>query len=235
VAINRPSPHQILVTGQIATGFILTEDGYVATGGPHLGAAMQNQQLAVIIPPMQVIPCRLVTSSIQWQMGEQSRMTAELGVLKTSSPHAPLPWVGIGEPIVVRQGDEVGVVGYQPLEDPRHFHMALEPSAAQEFLRNLQAQTFAMRATVASRFEISYGDRQSSFLYLDRHLPPAMAGAPVLWLESGEVIGVVSGSRLDSQMSGIAQLILPAELTKVYGVQLLQECVANLRAKEAKP
>lgn len=233
VLIQRPAPHQVLVTGQIGTGFVLTEDGYIATAGHNLQAAVQHQQIAVIVPPAQVIPCRLVATNIEWKMDERARMTADLGVLKTDAPHAPLPWVRIGDPLLVRQGDEVGIVGYQSLDDPRHLGVVdLPPREAQDFIRLFQSQTFATRATVASRFEIAHGDRQSSFLYLDKHLSVGMSGAPVLWLESGEVVGVVSGSKIEAQMSGIAQVLLPANLTKVYGVQLLQECVAGLRARE---
>jgi S1-C subfamily serine protease len=235
VLIQRPEPKRILVTGQVGTGFVLTEDGYVASAGHNLAAVAKKQGLAIILPSAQVIPCRLVASNIQWKMDERARMTADLGVLKTEPKHAALPWARIGDPLLVRQGDEVGVIGYQSFEDPRSLGVAaLPPQEAQEFLRASQAQTFAARASVASRFEVTHGERQSSFLYLDRHLSLGMSGAPVVWLESGEVIGVVSSSKIEAQMSGFAQVLLPAGMTKVYGVQLLQECVATLRKGEAK-
>jgi S1-C subfamily serine protease len=233
VLIQRPDPKRINVTAQIGTGFILTEDGYIATAGHNLTAAAQRQQIAVILPTSQVIPCRLVASNIQWKMDEKAHMTADLGVLKTEAKHGPLPWVRIGVPPIARQGDEVGVIGYQSFEDPRSLGVAnLPPQEAQEFLRASQAQTFAARATVASRFEVSHGDRESTILYLDSHLSVGMSGAPVVWLESGEVIGVVSGSKIEAQMSGFAQVLLPAGMTKVFGVQLLQECVAGLQRQE---
>lgn len=232
VLIHRPGPQQILVTGQIGTGFILTEDGYIATAGHNLSAATKRREVAVILPPGLVIPCKLVATNIQWRMDERARMTADLGVLKTQGEHDPLPWVKIGDPMLPRQGDEVGVLGYQSLEDPRHLGVAnLAPQEAQEFLRSVQSQTFATRAIVASRFEVSHGDRQSSFLFLDKHLSVGMSGAPVIWIESGEVIGVVSAAKLEAQMSGIAQVLLPAGMTKVYGIELLQQCVAELRRK----
>lgn len=236
VLIQRPAPNQILVTGQIGTGFILTEDGFIATVGHNLQAVAQRQQVAIILPAGQVITCKLVGTNIQWKMDQRARMTADLGVLKTDGEHPPLPWAKIGDPLIVRQGDEVAVVGFQALDDPRNLGVAdLPPQEAQEFIRSVQAQTFALRATVASRFEITHGDRQSSFLFLDRHVSLGMSGAPVVWPESGEVIGVVSGAKLEAQMSGIAQVILPAGITKVYGIQLLQECVANLRMRENPP
>jgi hypothetical protein len=236
VLIHRPAPNQIMITGQVGTGFVLTQDGYVATAGHNLQAAAQRQQVAIILPAGQLIPCKLVGTNIEWKMDARARMTTDLGVLKTEGEHAPLAYAKIGDPLLVQQGDEVGVLGFQALDDPRNLGVAdLPPQEAQEFLRSVQSQTFAMRVTVATRFEVTHGGRQSSFLYLDRHTSLGLSGAPVFWPESGEVIGVVSGAKLEAQMSGIAQVILPAGITKVYGIQLLQECVSNLRAQQERP
>lgn len=230
VTIRRPQPNQILVTGQIGSGFVVTEDGYIATAGRNLSHLANQGEIAIILPPAQVIPCRLVASNIQWKMHERARMTADLGVLKTNVEHDPLPWVKIGDPMLIRQGADIGIIGHQSLDDPRNLGVAdLPPQEAQEFLKVYQSQTFAVKAHLAARFELSSGDRQSSFLFIDRHLSVGMTGAAVIWLESGEVIGVVSASKIEAHMSGFAQVLLPAGMTRAYGIQLLQECVAKLR------
>jgi hypothetical protein len=236
VTVQRTGERQHLITGQLGTGFILTDDGYIATAGHNLGTLSKRVQFAVLLPPGQIIPCRLVASNIQWRMDERARMTADLGVLKTQGDHAPLTFAPIGDPLLVRQGEEVGVLGFQSLEDPRALGvMNLAPREAQDFLRSIHSNTFAVRCAVASRIELTHGDQQSSFLYLDRHLSAGMCGAPVLWPETGEVVGVVSSSKIEAQMSGIAQVLLPAEMTKCFGIQLLQRSVAQLREADSSP
>lgn len=236
VTVQRTGERRHLVTGQLGTGFILTDDGYVATAGHNLGALSKRVQFAILVPPAQIIPCRLVASNIQWRMDERARMTADLGVLKTDGEHPPLPFAPIGDPLLVRQGEEVGVLGYQSLEDPRALGvMNLQPREAQDFLRSVHSHTFAVRCTVASRIELTHGEQQSSFLYLDCHLSTGMSGAPVVWPETGEVIGVVSSSKVEAQMSGIAQVLMPAQMTKCFGIQLLQRSVAQIREKGTSP